>query len=432
MTAELTSKERALLSPEIWDCLIIGAGAAGLMAAIQCAKSGLQTILLDSQKRIGAKILMSGGTRCNVTNDIVRESDYQTNYSKKGVHHVLASYPSPKLIDFFQSNGVDLRLELGGKYFPTTNSAHTVLDSLTQALHQSGAVLKTEQKVRRIVFEENLFHVMTEGFGFRSRNIMVCTGGLSYPGTGSDGTGYELAKAFGHSIIPTIPALSPLLTNDTDFQSLSGIALPVSLTLLIQKQKGVQYADDFLFTHFGFSGPAALDMSRHWIRAHEKHSSEIQLEADFLPRLKESKLREEISASRETKGLTLKNFLIRYLPERLCAVLLKQCNIPVDQNLNHLRKELLESLLKAIYHSPLPISGAFGYKKAEVTAGGISLEEITLKTMESKLQPGLFFAGEILDVDGRIGGFNFQWAWSSAVVAAEGVLQKLRPRALKK
>jgi len=405
------------MSGIIWDVAVIGAGAAGLMASIAAKREALKVLLLDGKEKIGAKILMSGGTRCNVTNQSVTEKDYQSE-NLRFVKHVLSAFSSEKVIDFFDQLGVKLILEPGGKYFPETNSARTVLDALLKETRRLGIELQAGQKVTQVKFDSGRFTISGPKFSHQAKAIVLCTGGLSYPSSGSDGIGYDIAKSFGHSLVETTPALTPLLTDDADWKSLSGIALDVELTLWVDGKKTVSYQDAFLFTHFGFSGPAALNISRHWLRD-EKIA---KLTVNFLPKENQEAFRGNLmEISKANPAKLIKNVLTEFFPERFAEVLLKKSGTSNLLKLNQLSRQARESLLQLLFTFPLRITGVYGYQKAEATAGGINLDEIDSKTLESKLQSGLFFAGEILDVDGRIGGFNFQWAWSSGVAAARGV-----------
>ncbi len=411
-----------------------GAGAAGLMTAIQAAQLGLSVLLLDGRDKIGAKILMSGGTRCNVTNQAVSEKDYCTG-APHTVRAALAAFTPAETIAFFEELGVELKLEPTGKYFPVTDRAQDVLDALIARVHRAGVKLVTGQKVRSITLNKEegagngfgtVFALNTGGQEFFARTVVLTTGGLSFPSTGSDGVGYLLANAFGHTLVPTTASLTPLLTNDPVWKSLSGITVPVRLTLWIGGKKVHETADSFLFTHFGFSGPAALDLSRHWIRADRAKGAKV--EASFFPNDKEEAAAEDLRLSAELGGKrTVRGWLDRMLPARLADVLIEKAGVEPERLLSYLKKEERSRLLAALFRSHLAVNGDMGYDKAEVTAGGVDMAEVSRTTLESKLQPGLFFAGEILDVDGRIGGFNFQWAWSSGTVAARGAAKRLRP-----
>lgn len=405
------------------------------MAAIQAAHSSKdpkpKILLIDRRQKIGAKILISGGTRCNVTNRQVRPSDYEGGASHF-VKHILEAFTPAATIDFFQAIGVELVLEPTGKYFPTTHSGKTVLEALIREAERAGVELKTGLMIDEIKREEDSFRLFgkqeTEGVSCEilAKKVILTTGGLSYPETGSDGTGYRIAKSFGHTIIETIPALTPLTTEDADWQSLSGITLPVKLSFYGKGRKKTEAQGSFLFTHFGFSGPAALDISRHWAGAAAE--DEPRIEASFLPEQNETTLRgalEKKAASNPNKKL--KSVLCQdlFLPERFVEVVFKKLNVNPELPLKGFSRGLLNKLTHALLNCPLPVNGVLGYKKAEVTAGGVDLKEVSVSTMESRKVPGLYFAGEILDVDGRIGGFNFQWAWSSGAVAGRAAVKSL-------
>lgn len=341
-------------------------------------------VLLDSRNKVGAKILISGGTRCNVTNKTVTVSDYEGG-PKHFLRHVFDAFTPEETIRFFEEIGVELVLEPTGKYFPTTHSGRTVLEALLKELERVAVPLKNPVKVTEIQKKENGFELISDQGPLSARRVVLATGGLSYPETGSDGTGLLIARKFGHTLLPTAPALTPLLSDDEDWSALSGLTLEdVRLDFYFEGRKRASSRGGFLFTHFGFSGPAALDISRHWALADPDRKPQIV--ADFLP------VNDE-----------------RRLPKRFFETLRKKC---------------AKGTGKQISHYPLEVKGVFGYKKAEVTAGGVDLKEVKVSTLESKIVPGLFFAGEILDVDGRIGGFNFQWAWSTGVLAGRGAMKR--------
>ncbi len=402
------------MSAQVWDVAVVGAGAAGLMAAIAARAEGARVLLLDAKEKVGAKILMSGGTRCNVTNKTVTERDFEAG-KKFVLKSVLKSFSSEKALEFFRSIGVECVLEPGGKYFPVTHSSRTVLEALLRECTRLGVEMETFRKIIHAEKGEEFFVLKTRTEdNYRARTVILATGGLSYPGTGSDGTGYELASSFGHTLIRTTPALTPLKSRDQDWTSLSGLSLPVRLTFR-QADEKVSFEDDFLFTHFGFSGPAALNVSRYWLRAPE---SDRKITASFLPARKEDEFRELIkNETLASPSRTLKNFLCGFFAERFTEVLLKKVSVTPSLVLNQLSRESREALIRVIFNCELSVYDSMGYAKAEVTAGGIDLLEVDRLTLESLKQKGLFFAGEILDVDGRIGGFNFQWAWASGRLA---------------
>jgi len=409
---------------EIYDVAIVGAGAAGLASAIAACRSGAnRVLLLDGREVIGAKILMSGGTRCNVTHVKVLPKDFFSE-SPRAVRNILSGFTPEKTLSFFKELGVNLILEETGKYFPDTHSAKTVLAALVGEVRRLGVVLKTGEKVERADFQGGGFDIAARAGTYRSKTLILCTGGLSFPSTGSDGSGYTIAEKFGHRRVETSPALTPLLTSESDWKKLSGLTLDCRLECWADGKKKIEFTDSFLFTHQGFSGPAALNISRHWIRAGSAAQPEIRV--SFLPKEHENSLREKIlndAGAYPTRSI--KRWLSGMLPDRLAETLVGRAGIQGSVTLASLSREQREHLIRTILQSPLHVSGTSGYAKAEVTAGGIDFLDINPHTLESLKISGLFFAGEILDVDGRIGGFNFQWAWASGHAAGSQAAKKI-------
>ncbi|MFH1800807.1 MAG: NAD(P)/FAD-dependent oxidoreductase [Candidatus Omnitrophota bacterium] len=409
-----------------YDVVIIGAGPAGLMAAISCAGGGLRTLVLDSQKTVGAKLLLSGGGRCNVTNLKVSEKDYQTG-EPRTVRNILRAFPPERTLAFFKELGVEMVLEEKTKYFPREQSAKVVLRALLRASQRAGVMIQTGKKVKTVSQEHGIFHIEGENFEYLAKTLVIATGGLSYPGTGSDGSGYSLAKSLRHRIVPTTPALTPLITEDPDWKTLAGITLPVKLSVITKGRKVARSEGALLFTHIGFSGPAALDISGSWLRCREKQKD---LVVNFFPARREADLLAEWKRwVVEHPDRSWKRSLAQYFPEKLTEVLLKKNGIDPRSRLDQISKRERESFIRSLFNYPVRVSGSQGYEKAEVTAGGVDLREIDAKTLESNLCARLFFAGEVLNVDGRIGGFNFQWAWSSGTVVGRVIVRELSHQA---
>jgi predicted Rossmann fold flavoprotein len=393
------------------DLIIIGAGAAGLMSAQEAGRQGLRVLVLDGQSSPGAKILLSGGGRCNVTNREVTEKDFNSGCPRT-VRHVLEHFSPDEAVRFFEERGALLKLEEDGKYGASAGDASMVLRALLRAADGSGARIEYQRRVQSVRYENGMFLVAGNGFALEGRALLVATGGLSCPSTGSDGFGHALAKQFGHRIVPLFPALTALKTNDVLWKSLAGIAVPARLALWANGRKVIEKQGSLLFTHEGFSGPVVLDMSRHWGAVQKEKDAAIVV--DFLPQ----------GSELHYKRRHLKNALGEALPLRLVEVLLRKAEINGAKQYFDLRAAQRDILEKILRSCSLSISGVMGWGQAEATAGGVDLKELKGASLESKLQPGLFFAGEVLDVDGRVGGFNLHWAWASGMAAASGVLKK--------
>ncbi len=416
-----------------FDVLILGAGAAGLMAAIACGerfrKEGVTNArirVLDSRPKIGAKILVAGGGRCNVTNEQVDATRFHTTSADRGaksfVARILRSFSAQDTHRFFDSIGVPLNLEPEmGKYFPVANSGRAVLDALLQSVEKAGAELVRDCPATAIEYskEDNLWTVQTPRGQITTRALVLCTGGLALPKSGSNGDGLRFARQLGHTIQITTPALSPLLAQPAIHANLSGITLPARLTLRDGEQTLAKYRGSFLFTHTGYSGPPALNISRHFIRERTEHPR-AQITLRLLPEIDDEQVNRfwHDFAGKNAKK-TLFNALAELLPRRVAEAIIEYSQAR-DAFVGRLSVEQSQRAKTALFDWPLPVVDVGDYVKAEATAGGVSLEEIESSSMMSKLHAGLFFAGEICDVDGWLGGYNFQWAWSSGAVAGRG------------
>lgn len=416
------------------DLAIVGAGAAGLMAAIWAGRSAhemhapLQVVAFDGARRLGAKILVAGGGRCNVTHDVVSERDY-AGASPNAVRKVLGRFPVPRTIDYFCEIGVDLKREETGKLFPTTDDAHTVLNALLAEAERVGVRLVFPWRVASIRRESDLFIVERQGepATLRARRLILATGGMALPKTGSDGLGYALVRSLGHAITPRIfPALVPLtLPKDHWLIALSGITLPTTLELRSSTNKRLAaFTDSTLLTHFGLSGPSVLDISRHFIAARHVDAG-ARLVLNWLPGERVESLDTKL---RDLAKGSAGRFLCERLPERVARALCEHAGIDSSAQAHTLTRERRRALAMLTCETHLPITGDRGFTHAEATAGGVPLSEVHLDTMESRVCPGLHLCGELLDVDGRVGGYNFQWAWASGYTAGVGAARGLLAR----
>lgn len=401
-----------------YDVAIVGVGAAGLFAAIFAGRAGARVVALDGAPKIGAKIIISGGGRCNVTNQAVSADDFNGN--RNTVARILRTFPVDATIDFFRDAGVELKREETGKLFPVTDRARTVVDALLGAAADAGVEIRTGSRVQAIRADADQFVLSTSAGELMSDRVVIATGGRSIPKTGSDGLGYELVRSLGHSVGETFPALVPLLLAQGHWLTkLSGTA--VEAELLVRSRTGRvihRVVGSTLFTHFGLSGPAVLDVSRHWIAA--KRGDAATLAMNFLPGTSFEAVDEALlTEARRHPRATVTSFLRGRLPERLFLAIADECGLEhgAATPLSALTREERRGLARKLTSLDVAVTGDRGFDYAEVTAGGVPLAEVDPSTMGSRRCDGLYLCGEILDVDGRIGGFNFQWAWATGRLA---------------
>ena len=408
------------------DVAIVGGGAAGLAAGIFAARRlpGRRIAVLDGARRIGAKILVSGGGRCNVTNRDVRASDYWGG-DRRFIDAVLRVFPADETARFFEALGVGLHEEPGGKLFPDSNQARTVLDALIAELARLGVEVRCGVRVRGVAPAAGGGFVLESEDGLESaRAVVLATGGLSLPKSGSDGGGLAIARSLGHTIVSTTPALAPLTLAGGFHPPLSGVSHEASLTLAADGRKPEKLRGSLLWTHFGASGPLALDASRHWHRG-VVEGRRVSATLSFLPDLDFAAAESAILAGASARpALAIRTLLSERLPAAVASALLDSVAVDGSTRLARLEREARRRIVHALTSWDLPITGSRGYNYAEATAGGVALDEVDRGSMASKVCLGLFLAGEMLDVDGRLGGFNFQWAWSSAYVAGRGVADR--------
>jgi predicted Rossmann fold flavoprotein len=384
-----------------YDIAVVGAGAAGLTAAIFARRAApdARIVALDGAPKIGAKILISGGGRCNVTHDVITPDDFNGN--RNAIARVLRTFTVEQTTAWFAEMGVTLKREETGKLFPTTDKARTVVDALLREC--AGVEVRTGTRIESIERGFRLGDI-------EAKRVILATGGRSVPKTGSDGGGYALVQSLGHTVTDVFPALVPLILEEGHWlTSLSGTSAEVELSVksetgrVLARQRG-----SMLCTHFGISGPVALDISRHWIA-----SSGGTLVANFLPGATFESLDAKLINSKPAAVLRGR------LPQRLLDALTR------NSQLATLTKDERRRIVRALTETPIPVVRDRGFDYAEVTAGGVPLSEIDLSTMHSRKCDGLYLCGEILDVDGRIGGYNFQWAWASGRLAGEHAARSL-------
>ena len=407
--------------------IVVGAGAAGLMAAGRAAEKGHEVHLYEKNNRIGKKILITGKGRCNVTNDSDVEGLLDNipgnPYFMYSSFYQLDSFGTQ---EFFKNLGLELKVERGKRVFPVSDRSLDVVLALEKYIKQNKVKLHLESPVDSVLIEDGKVAGirLKNGKEEKADGVIVCTGGLSYPGTGSTGDGYRFAKAAGHHVTKLYPSLVPLKTAENWCHELMGLSLK-NIEITVKNNKGKKVYTDFgemLFTHFGVSGPVILSASRHIILTIEEG---YKLYIDLKPAMDEKKLDARILRDFEKfANKDLINALDELLPQKLIPVIIQLAEIDPRKKVNSITKEERKRLLGLIKALPLTITGVTGYNEAVVTCGGIETDEIDPSTMESKLVKNLHFAGEVLDVDAYTGGFNLQIAFSTGYTAGEFVCQE--------
>jgi hypothetical protein len=408
-----------------WEVVVVGAGAAGLLAAARAAECGRRVLLLEKNHKPGVKILMSGGTRCNLTH-ATDARGIVAAFGSPGrfLHSALAALGPRELVELVEAEGVPTKVEETGKVFPASDRAADVLEALMRRLRRSGAEVVLGDAVVEFQREGSGFLLRTTQQSLGAERVIVTTGGQSYPRCGTNGDGFRWAGALGHTVVKPHVALTPITTGVAWVPALKGITMPDVLVSVVPRDAAAdgprrplaECRGSLLFAHFGLSGPAALNVSR--AVSAEADPRNVALECDFLPgtsaRELEARLRQEIAASgrRQVTGI-----LAQWLPHRLAETLVGLVGLAADCRAAEFSNRDRAALLTAVKQMRIPITGTLGFAKAEVTAGGVALDEVDSRTMQSKRVPNLYFAGEVLDLDGPIGGYNFQAAFSTGWLA---------------
>ena len=401
-----------------YDVIVIGGGPAGMFAAITAAQQGNKVLLMERNDRMGKKLLITGKGRCNVTNHCTSREVLE-NIPRNGrfLYSVMESFPPEKVMEFFEENGCPLKTERGNRVFPVNDRSQSVLDCLLRQMKYYKVSVEKQRVEDITVCADGDFTVCAGKEKYDGKTVILATGGLSYPATGSTGDGYDLAKKLGHTITQTEGSLVPLETAGTDCQDMQGLSLRNVAVKLVDKKGKILYKDfgELLFTHFGVSGPTALSASAHL-------KGECSLILDLKPGLEPQKLQDRILRDLDTyRNRSMENALSDLLPRSMIPVVLRRLEIPAQLQANSLKKEQRRALSELLKAFPIEITGKRPVAEAIITSGGIKVSEINPKTMESKLVPGLLFAGEIIDCDAYTGGFNLQIAWATAYAAGTNV-----------
>ena len=405
-----------------YDLIVVGGGPAGMFAAITAARNGAKVLLLEKNDRLGKKLLITGKGRCNVTNDCPAE-EVLRNTPRNGrfLYSAMTAFPPESTKQFFENQGCPLKTERGNRVFPQSDRSASILDSLKKALTDQGVTVKTGRVRQILTLEGAVSGVRTDGDEYTAPSVILATGGASYPATGSTGDGYAMAQKLGHRVIPAQGSLVPLETAGEDCRRMQGLSLRNVGVRLLDARGKVLYRDfgELLFTHFGVSGPTVLSASCHL------KGEGCCLVIDLKPALEEGKLDARILRDLELyQNRTMENALTDLLPRSMIPVVLDRLEIDPAMQANSLTKEKRRALVGLLKAFRVEITGKRPVAEAIITSGGVKVSEIDPKTMESKLVPGLYFAGEVIDCDAYTGGFNLQIAWATAFAAGRSAAGK--------
>lgn len=400
-----------------FDVVIIGGGAAGMMAAITASRSGKSVLLVEKNAELGRKVLATGNGRCNLTNRGAEKSRYH-GADPEFIESVLKNFGPKKVMEFFEGLGVLLKEEDNGRIFPRTNQASTIVSALTHELNENKVKIVLGNQVRKLTKNNNFKIILANGDEYESDKLIITTGGKSSDHLGTTGDGYFWAKNFGHTVTPLFPALTPIETVESWPKEIQGLKVEGRITTTIDDKVIFEKNGDVLFTHFGLSGPAVMAHAGKVAPLLSNHK--ILIHIDLYPDLSTKKLDEKITKNFNSNGKkTVKNALLGFAPSNLIPVILTLLNVDKDKKAAEISKNNREKIVECLKDLALTIKAVRPFKEAQVTSGGISVNEINIDSLESKKIPGLYFAGEILDVDGDSGGFNLQWAWSSGHLAGQ-------------
>ncbi len=406
------------------DIIVIGAGAAGMMAAYRAACSGARVVLLEKNEKVGKKIYITGKGRCNLTNACDTEELFDhVRHNAKFLYSAFYGFSNFMTMDFFREMGCPLKVERGNRVFPVSDHASDVIRALERQLEKTGVILHLGTEVKDIIYRDNKVEgvVLKNGKEEKAGAVIVATGGLSYPSTGSTGEGYAMALHGGHRIVPTRPSLVPFTIQEDYPKRLQGLSLKnVGLSLFLGEKGKAVYEGfgEMLFTHFGVSGPLVLSASSYFDGKWE--DSMCYLELDLKPALTEEQLDKRLLRDfSANQNKLFKNALGGLFPTRLVPVMIALSGIEQDKPVHEITKEERKRFAFLIKHWRMEVTGTRGYEEAVITMGGVDVKEVNPSTMESRLVQGLYFAGEVLDLDALTGGFNLQIAWSTGYIAGE-------------
>ena len=402
--------------------VVVGAGPAGMMAAIKAAENGAEVVILEKMKKPGRKMMITGKGRCNITNAAdVPEIIRNIHGNGRFLNSSMRAFDNQDVIYFFEGQGVPTKVERGNRVFPVSDKAQDVVDAMVERIHELGVTIETETTVKDILTQEGRVAGVrtTTGAIYKADAVILCVGGASYPGTGSTGDGYAMAEALGHTIETVRPSLVPLVAEDDWVKEVQGLSLRnVRGTLRVDGEKAAEMFGEMMFTHYGVTGPIILSMSRTASEYLAAGDHFLELSINLKPALSEEKLDARIQRDFEKyQRKQLGNALVDLLPHKLIGPVLDSAFLAPDKPVHQITVEERHRLVQTLQDLTLVITDTRPLAEAIVTVGGVSVKEIDPKTMESKLVPGLYFAGEVVDVDGYTGGYNLQAAFSMGAAA---------------
>lgn len=412
-----------------FDVIVVGGGPAGMLAAGRAAELGCKVLILEKMRQPGRKLLITGKGRCNITNDAV-VSEFITHVFPNGrfLRNVFAQFFSKDILALLEKYGVDAILERGGRYFPTSDKSMDVLKAFLAWLHELNVEIRCGYRVEELVVKDKLVQgVKANGQFFAAKSVVLATGGISYPATGSNGEGYQLAKHVNHSIEKVMPALVSLDTVGDMAQKLQGLNLKnVRATVWVDDKKAGDAFGEMIFTHFGLSGPIILTLSRIVV-ASLQNRSKVEISIDLKTALDEQKLDARLLRDLNEHGKKkLVNILHLWLPSSMVPVFIESLALDPEKECHQVSGKERKQILNLMKDMRFKVSGHRSFKEAIITAGGVSTKEISSKTMESKLVSGLYFAGEMIDLDAETGGYNLQIAYSTGWVAGNACGKSLK------
>ena len=405
---------------ESYDVIVIGAGPAGLLAAGRAAELGAKTLVLEKMRQAGRKLLITGKGRCNVTND-ASISEFINHVYPNGrfLRNVFSQYFSKDIIQLLEKQDVKLTLERGGRYFPDSNKSADILKAFLKWVNEKGVEIRTGERAEKLLVEDGkMTGVKSNGINYHSERVILATGGKSYPATGSTGDGFELARQAGHSIEKPIPALVPVETKGSVVQKLQGLNLKnVKAVVWVDNKKAGEDFGEMLFTHFGLSGPIILTLSRVMVKALQENRK-VEVTVDLKPALDEQKLDNRLQRDLNEHGKKqLVNIFRNWLPASMIPVFIEELNLDERKTCHQVTGKERKQIRNMMKNMRFEVSHNRSFKEAIITAGGVLTNEISPRTMESKIVKGLYFAGEMIDLDAETGGYNLQIAYSTGWVA---------------